>query len=266
MQTRLRAGIEVQYRLFTPTSPTLDSNDKIYAHALDTVTGFRFDQRVASVFEDMISRSVPGYRTTLSLITDIAARFARPGSTLYDLGSSLGGATLAMQRGVSAPDCKIVAVDSSQAMIDQCQATLGKRTDPQGCPIELLCADLREVPILDASMVVMNFTLQFIPPSDRDALMQRIANGMQPGDALVLSEKLVFDDDKVHRLFIELHENFKRSNGYSDLEIAQKRSALENVMIPDTLQTHQRRLAAAGFSRVELWFQCLNFASILAIK
>ena len=244
----------------------MDSDDKIYAQALDTVTGFRFDQRVASVFEDMISRSVPGYRTTLSLITDIAARFARPDSNLYDLGSSLGGATLAMQQGVRARDCKIIAVDNSQAMIDQCLEKLNQRAAPEGPPIELICDDLRQIPIDNASVVVLNFTLQFIPPSDRDTLMRRIADGMQPGDALVLSEKLVFDDDKVHRLFIELHENFKRSNGYSELEIAQKRSALENVMIPDTLQTHQRRLAAAGFSRVELWFQCLNFASILAIK
>ena len=127
-------------------------------------------------------------------------------------------------------------------------------------------ADIRTAAMENASMAVLNFTLQFLPPDQRGALMQRIARAMRPGGVLVISEKLVFDDDAVNDLFIDLHHQYKRSQGYSDLEIAQKRAAIEKVLVPDTLSTHKKRLAEAGFSRSEVWFQCFNFASILAIK
>ena len=115
-------------------------------------------------------------------------------------------------------------------------------------------------------MVILNFTLQFLPPDDRDILINKIYQGLNPGGILVLSEKLCFDDQPVQTLLDELHLNFKRANGYSELEISQKRSALENVMKPDTMPIHERRFQNCGFSHTSLWFQCFNFASMVAIK
>jgi len=121
-------------------------------------------------------------------------------------------------------------------------------------------------PIQNAAIVVINFTLQFLPQADRSALIQHIYAGLKPGGILILSEKFITADTVTNDLLIDLHHDFKRANGYSELEISQKRSALENVMKPDTLAEHQQRLKAAGFSSQTLWFQCFNFCSMLAIK
>lgn len=115
-------------------------------------------------------------------------------------------------------------------------------------------------------MVILNFTLQFLPPEDRLALLEKIYAGLTPNGLLVLSEKFRFDEEKVNDLLIDLHHQFKRANGYSELEVSQKRTALENVMRTDTVETHKARLKSVGFSHIELWFQCVNFGSMIAIK
>lgn len=133
-------------------------------------------------------------------------------------------------------------------------------------PVNVIEADIREVEIEEASVVVLNFTLQFLAPDDRQALLEKIYASLRPGGILILSEKYVFDDETAHELLIDLHHDFKRANGYSELEISQKRSAIENVMLPDSIQTHRDRLSQIGFSSVEVWFQCFNFGSMFAIK
>ena len=132
--------------------------------------------------------------------------------------------------------------------------------------MQLQCADIRDVTIENASIVVLNFTLQFITLEQREPLLQNIYHGLLPGGVLILSEKLCFTEDTEQQLMTDLHLAFKRANGYSDLEISQKRAALENVLIPETLTTHIERLKRVGFSQASQWFQCFNFASILAIK
>jgi tRNA (cmo5U34)-methyltransferase len=241
-----------------------DETDRVYATPREDVGGFVFDDQVADVFTDMIERSVPGYRTTISTIGVLAERFAQAGSNCYDLGCSLGAATVAMQRRITAESCRIVAVDNSPAMVDRCRESIEQTAG--GVPVEVIEADLAEIEIVDASVVVMNFTLQFIAPDHRQGVIDRIAAGMRPGGIFILSEKLRFPDPRVDQLQIDLHHSFKRANGYSDLEIAQKRQALENVLIPDTLQTHNQRMRQAGFSSSDVWFQCFNFASMLALK
>lgn len=238
--------------------------DKIYAHAADQITDFQFDQRVAGVFNDMIRRSVPGYAQIINTLGDFAHRFVTPNSNVYDLGSSLGSATLSMRRQIEGRDCQIFAVDNSQSMIDRCKENLTAYvSDTQ---VNLLCADVRDINIENASMVVLNFTLQFLPVNDRNALIKRIYEGLLPGGVLVISEKLFFEDTQIQTLLDEQHLDFKRANGYSELEISQKRSALENVMRPDSLTIHQQRLNDNGFSHFSVWFQCFNFASMVAIK
>ena len=228
------------------------------------IVDFAFDETVAKVFPDMIRRSVPGYETIIALTGLLAEQYAQPDSQCYDLGCSLGAATLAMRSRIQQPGCRIIAVDNAGAMTRRCQQHV--REAGKGIEVDVICADIQDVTIQNASVVVLNFTLQFIQPAARLALLQDIYNGMRPGGVLLLSEKIVFADATEQQRMEALHIAFKKANGYSDLEISQKRSALENVLIPDTLEQHHERLHAAGFSSVDVWFRCMNFISLLAIK
>ncbi len=242
------------------TSP----RDTLFSDPLQAPGEFAFDEGVARVFPDMIRRSVPGYTTIVAMTGLLAARHASPGSRLYDLGCSLGASTLAMRQNLRGSECRIVAVDNSAAMLERCRGIV--ETDTHDTPVDLVCADLEDVTVEDASVVVLNFTLQFVPPDRRDAVLARIYTGLRPGGILVLSEKVTFEDPHLDALNTELHHQFKRANGYSELEVAQKRTALENVLQPETLATHRARIAGAGFGSCDVWFQCFNFASLVALK
>lgn len=238
--------------------------DTLFANPLSHLGDFCFDQAVVDVFPDMINRSVPGYATILRMIGQIAEGYARPNTLCYDLGCSLGAATLAMRHRINSSGTQIVAVDNSLAMVEKARQVIA--ADAGEVPVSLQHANLQDVPIKNASVVVLNFTLQFIPVAERLGILQRIAAGLVPGGVLILSEKLAFEDAEHQELMTQLHHNFKRANGYSDLEIAQKRTALEHVLIPETYATHKQRLTDAGFRSTDLWFQCFNFASMLAFK
>lgn len=240
------------------------SKDAIYSQPQQQINDFQFDQSVAEVFPDMIQRSIPGYNTIIDSIGQLAGLYAQDNSQIYDLGCSLGAASIAIRRYIKAQNCKIVAVDNSQAMIDRCKLHL--QAFKSDTPVEVICDDLQNIHIHDASMVVMNFTLQFIPPPQRLQILSTVYQGLNPGGILVLSEKLSHDTSSGNELLIDLHHEFKRRNGYSELEISQKRTALENVMLIDSYTTHQARLKEAGFSDVIMWFKCFNFASLVAIK
>lgn len=236
--------------------------DTLFADAGSEVEDFAFDARVAAVFEDMIRRSVPGYGAVVGMSGVIAGHYAQANSRCYDLGCSLGATTLAMRRHIDAPGVRILAVDNSMAMMQSCREHLDLM--PQGTPVDLICADIRDLTIDRASVVVLNFTLQFVPQNQRLELLSRIRAGLLPGGVLVLSEKIMAGDAEQQQQLNELHHAFKRANGYSELEISAKRAALERVLIPDTLETHRARLMEAGFSRILPWMQCLNFVSLLA--
>ncbi|CAM4100575.1 MULTISPECIES: carboxy-S-adenosyl-L-methionine synthase CmoA [Shewanella] len=243
----------------------MNSNqDTIYAQACEHISDFQFDDRVAGVFSDMIRRSVPGYGQIINTLGDFADKCVTPNSKIYDLGCSLGAATLSVRRRIEGRGCEIIAVDNSESMVERCKQNLSAYVSET--PVDLICADIRDIEIQDASMVILNFTMQFLAPEDRQTLIAKIYQGLKPGGILVLSEKLVFEDEPVQHLLDELHLDFKRANGYSELEISQKRSSLEHVMKPDTLPQHQQRLEAQGFSHFSVWFQCFNFASMVAIK
>ncbi|WP_404363911.1 carboxy-S-adenosyl-L-methionine synthase CmoA [Marinobacter sp.] len=244
-----------------PPAPT--EADRLFATAR-APDDFRFDAAVARVFPDMIRRSVPGYTTIIPMIEVITERFAQPASHCYDLGCSLGAATLAMRHGIPHGDCVLVGVDNSAAMIERCEHYIA--LDDHPLPVTLRCEDILQTELKDASVTTLNFTLQFVPPAERTGLLQRIAAATRPGGALILSEKICFESEEEQATQTLLHHEFKRANGYSDLEISQKRSALEQVLIPETLGAHRQRLQAAGFDQVMVWYQCFNFVSILAIK
>jgi tRNA (cmo5U34)-methyltransferase len=212
----------------------------------------------------MISRSVPGYETVVAMSGLLAGRFAKPETAVYDLGCSLGATTFSMRRHLEGRGCRIVAVDNSPAMITRCRELLD--ADSSSVQVELREDDILSTDIRNASMVVLNWTLQFVPLAARLALLSRIADALIPGGMLVLSEKVIFPDDTLHQLNIDLHHDFKRAHGYSEMEIAGKRDSLENVLVPESLPQHHQRLREAGFRSSEVWFQCFNFASIVAIK
>jgi len=239
--------------------------DNIYNKPLEQVDGFTFDEQVAQVFPDMIKRSVPGYEKIINTIAMITERKAVANSNLYDLGCSLGAATLSMRSALKDKvGCQIIAVDNSEAMVKRCSETIhAYRSDT---PVTVLQDDICNIKIENASVVVLNFTLQFLTPEKRLELLTNIYNGLLPGGVLVLSEKFVFEDELSHQLLIDLHLDFKRNNGYSELEISQKRSSLENVLIADTVEQHYQRLQKAGFQHNNLWYQCFNFGSIISIK
>jgi tRNA (cmo5U34)-methyltransferase len=243
------------------------TDDKIY-RTEDGSRPFRFNDSVARVFPDMLRRSVPGYEASIEAIGALAARYVRAGTNCYDLGCSLGAATLAMRQGIDEPACRIVAVDSAAAMIARCRDIIDEddRQNGRETQVDLVENDIRNIEINNASMVVLNYTLQFIPTDDRDQLLARIHNGMNPGGLLVLSEKVADEDPDMEELLVELHHEHKRRNHYSALEVARKRAALENVLIPETVAKHRERLKHAGFARTAVWLRYFNFVSIIAIR
>jgi tRNA (cmo5U34)-methyltransferase len=244
------------------------TEDRIYIDEKLGEEPFRFDDSVASVFPDMLRRSIPGYSTSLEAIGSLASRYVQAGTVCYDLGCSLGAATLAMRQGIRAPDCRIIAIDNAPAMIERCReimaaddATAGQRT-----PIEVRLGDIEDTSIENASMVVLNYTLQFLRPERRETLLRRVHGGLVPGGVLLLSEKVVDQDPRMEELLVELHHEHKRRNDYSALEISRKRAALENVLIPETVQAHRDRLARVGFANSAVWLRYFNFVSIVAIR
>lgn len=238
--------------------------DTIYAHKKSHLVDFIFDDAVADVFPDMIRRSVPGYENIITMIGLFAEQYVQNNSQCYDLGCSLGAATLALRHHINKEKVSIIAVDNSESMVERCRINIKK--DTSASAVQVICNDIQNITIENASMVILNFTLQFLEPDKRMELLQNIYNGMNKGGALILSEKITFSNKAIRETNIQLHEAFKKANGYTELEISQKRSALENTLIPDTIETHQQRLSDIGFTTINVWFQCFNFTSILAIK
>ena len=230
---------------------------------MPSIEAFRFDQSVADVFQDMIERSVPGYGVVLQLIGVIAEKYGQQDTRAYDLGCSLGASTLQLRRHL--PDgCHVIGVDNSEAMVSRCIANLSR--DHSAATYEILLEDLRETNIQNASIVILNFTLQFVPDEQRENILAHIFEGLNNGGILLLAEKVKFEDCSEQALMTTLHHDFKKQHGYSDLEISQKRAALETVLIPNTEEQHRQRMRDAGFSVVEQCMRCLNFSTFLGIK
>lgn len=244
--------------------------DNLFAEPLGNISEFRFDQDVVDVFPDMLKRSIPGYQSIIAQTGLLAARYAQANSTLYDLGCSLGATSLAMHKSLLqndsiAKNISITGIDNSEAMLKRCRSIVDK-VDQNAIPINLVEGDINEQAISNASVIALNFTLQFIPPDSRLAIMQKAYDALLPGGIMILSEKVCFESPQLQQLHTDMYYNFKRLNGYSELEISQKRSALENVLIPDTIDEHHQRLKHAGFDTSSVWFQCFNFVSLVALR
>lgn len=241
-----------------------DPKDDLFADPAAPSGPFRFDESVARVFPDMVRRSVPCYEQLVELTGLLGGRIVRPGTRCYDLGCSLGAAILAVLGRLADPaSVELIAVDRAPAMTQA--LALWLRGVPDGGRVRPVCADLGSVKVENASLVILNLTLQFVPPAARLGLLTDIRRGLVPGGALILTEKVRGHDAEEAALLDAVHADFKRANGYSELEISRKRAALERVLIPDDLDTHHERLARAGFRRSLCWLRCLGFVSLLAV-
>jgi tRNA (cmo5U34)-methyltransferase len=238
--------------------------DEVYRENQETIADFTFGEKVASVFDDMLGRSVPFYAEMQRMVAEMATDFAAPGSNVYDLGCSTGTTILNLAPHVGS-DVKFIGVDNSHEMLKKCSAKFeehkfkGKH--------ELLYADLNEgVKIENASMVLMVLTLQFVRPLHRDRLINQIYEGMNENGCLILVEKFLGEDSIFNRLFIKYYYDMKKRNGYSDMEIAQKREALENILIPYKPMENREMLLRAGFRYTDSFFKWYNFGGIIAVK
>jgi tRNA (cmo5U34)-methyltransferase len=238
--------------------------DEVFKQPQGDIADFNFGEKVASVFDDMLDRSVPFYSEMQRMIGEMAADFAVPGTNFYDLGCSTGTTMLMLDRQVP-KDVRFVGVDNSEEMLKRCRAKLAEHGFNR--PHELLCADLNQgVRIENASMVAMVLTLQFIRPLYRDRLIETILKGMNENGCLILVEKVLGEDSLINRLFIKYYYDLKKSHGYSELEIAQKREALENVLVPYKLLENREMLTRAGFRYCDVFFKWYNFSALVAVK
>lgn len=241
------------------------NKDMLFASRQAMAADFQFDQRTADVFDDMLSRSVPFYREVQQMMVELAKHFAQPGGTVYDLGCSVGTTLGMLAKAIPSPEVRLVGIDLSEPMIQKARGTLQQAGCLGRC--ELKIADVNTLqPLDDARVVIMCLTLQFIRPLYRDAVLKTIYESLSDRGCLILVEKILGNNSLFNRLLINLYYEFKRRQGYSGTEIAQKREALENVLIPYRLDENIQLLRKVGFESIEVFFKWYNFAGIIAVK
>ncbi len=222
---------------------------------------FEFDENVASVFDDMLSRSVPFYNEMLNLTTSFALKYTKENSSIYDLGCSTAS-TLINIANHSKDKLNLTGIDTSSAMLDRAS----HKAKGYGHEIEFIQDDIFNVELKSADVIISNYTLQFIRPLQREKLISKIYNALNEGQVFIFSEKVICEDKVLNKQFIDEYYNFKKEQGYSEFEIAQKREALENVLIPYTYDENQKMIKDAGFKHIECIFKWVNFATFIAIK
>ena len=242
-----------------------DNKDKVFAFNDKPVTDFAFDKTVAGVFDDMVSRSVPFYDEMQRMSAELAADFAMDGTNVYDIGCSTGTTLIAFDPLIKAKNVTLHGLDNSHDMLKRANEKLSG-SDLQH-PYELAYCDLNKgLQIENASVVSFILTLQFVRPLYRERVVKQIYEGLNPGGAFIIIEKLTSEDSIFNRLFIQHYYEFKRRNGYSEMEISNKREALENVLIPYRMDENFELLRGAGFEKIEVFFRWYNFCGIIAKK
>jgi tRNA (cmo5U34)-methyltransferase len=225
---------------------------------------FTFNEEVTEVFEDMIDRSVPGYTSSLRLIENLSRKYFIEGTHCYDLGCSLGASSMSLIKAMGKREGKIFAIDNSPAMIAACEQEYADLIKTG--KVKFIKQDVNEAQIDKASIVVINFVLQFLNSKDRDGLLKKVFLGMKQGALLILSEKIHFDNKFRNQTIDNLHHQFKSNNGYSKMEISRKRDALEGVLMTDLETLHLKRLESIGFKKVRKVMTNLNFMTLVAEK
>jgi len=238
--------------------------DRIFNVPVRRSADFTFDKKTATVFDDMVSRSVPFYDEIQRMTTELAADFAVPGTNLYDLGCATGTTLIALEPVIDT-GVRFIGMDNSDEMLAKASQKMSQSATVR--ERNLVHADLNEsLEITNASVVVVTLTLQFVRPLHRERVVKSIADGLNPQGAMIVVEKLTEGDTLFNRLFIKYYYDMKRRHGYSELEIANKREALENVLIPYRLEENERLFRKCGFTKVQTWFRWYNFCGMIAVK
>jgi tRNA (cmo5U34)-methyltransferase len=254
--------LQQQLRLLVDPEQTTQKDD-IYQE-IRPYKHFAFDREVVSVFPDMISRSVPGYWISNQGIGIMSKRYAQANSNIYDLGCSLGASTYSILEQQAQNEAQLIAVDGSKEMIEHLEGTLEKQFPMHS--VQLHCGDIRTFPLHNASVVILHYTLQFIPQEDRNNVLKRIYDALLPNGVLLLSEKIRFSDEELEQNIRRWHHDYKAAEGYSPLEIEQKARDIRTSMKTDTLDSLQKRLSDTGFTKVTLWMRCYGFSSFVVQK
>jgi tRNA (cmo5U34)-methyltransferase len=242
---------------------TAPRRDELFRES-EPVGDFSFGKHVASVFDDMVTRSVPFYDEIQRMIGEIAGDFAAPGTNVYDLGCSTGNTLLRLDTAV-APTVRLIGIDSSEEMLKRCRQKL--ETANFVHDHELIRADLNQgLEVRNASMVLMVLTLQFVRPLHRDTLIGNILKGLNENGCLILVEKVLGEDSVFNRHFIKYYYDLKKQHGYTEMEISKKREALENVLVPYKLMENREMVLRAGFHYCDVFFKWYNFCGMIAVK
>jgi len=245
-------------------SESLQNRDKIFSDPMKSISDFQFDSKVASVFDDMLVRSVPFYEEIQRMIFEMVQDFAVDGTHIYDLGCSTGTTLLGIDHTLG-KSVKLIGIDNSDEMLAKCREKFEKSGITS--EFELLNADLNSrFPIRNASVVVMILTLQFVRPLYREPLIRSIYQGLNQQGCLLIVEKVLGEDSVFNRFFIEYYYRMKRRHGYTEMEISQKREALENVLIPYKLMENRELILNAGFRCFDVFFKWYNFCGMVAVK
>ena len=241
----------------------MTEKDDLFKEPLEN-GAFEFDEKVAGVFDDMLNRSVPLYQETREMAVRLALNFIRPNSKVFDIGCSTANLLIDLSKNLEDPSVDLVGIDNSPWMLEKAKSKL---KDLAIDNVELRLEDISEsLEIENASVVFMNYTLQFVRPLQRESLVRRIFEGLNPNGCFILVEKVLGNSSMFNRFYVEIYSEFKREQGYSDKEIAQKREALENVLIPYRLDENIDLLNRCGFETVDLFFKWYNFAGFIAVK
>jgi len=238
--------------------------DQVFKKEIQKVEDFKFDTTVASVFDDMVNRSVPFYGEIQRMMAELSADHARTGTDVYDLGCATGTTLIGMNTSV-AEDIRFIGIDDSKKMLNKCRSKLEEAEFRR--PFDLRYGDLNQnIEISNASVVISCLTLQFVRPINRPKLLKTIYDGLNSKGVLILTEKILAEDSVFNRDFIKHYYNYKRRNQYSEMEISQKREALENILVPYKLSENITLLRDTGFSHCEVFFKWYNFAGLIATK
>lgn len=222
---------------------------------------FEFDAKVAGVFDDMVSRSIPYYKEVLGLCADFTLMYLKPDSTLLDLGTSTGAMLVEIASKAEFP-LNLYGIDNAESMLEIAQNKLSAYE----MRANLICGDILEVDFPKSDVVIANYTLQFIRPLQREKLVQKIYDCLNPKGVFIVSEKVMVEHKELDFKMIQYYLANKKKQGYSDFEIAKKREALENVLVPYSEAENRAMFLNAGFSCVETLFRWVNFASFIVMK
>jgi len=233
--------------------------DKVFIEKI--VKKFEFDEAVASVFDDMLSRSVPFYDEVRKLVIALILIEQKEGKKVLDLGSSTAKFLLELHNKMDVK-MQLKGLDNSQAMLDRAE----QKCQAFGAKIDLELADMLTYDYRNEDIIVANYTLQFIRPMQRVELVKKLYRSMNENGLFIFSEKVVFADKKLDKDLIDIYYAYKKEQGYSEYEIAQKREALENVLIPFTIEENIQMCKDAGFKNVDTIFQWSNFVTFVSKK